>query len=312
MKLGIPWRVKGFRPDTRETPWETARRARHVGERTVQYGDPRSRSDQLLAVHERINELTRQVERVQHAPAARPPYPPPAQGPEDHALPSYHHNRDHHLAEAILRLERRMDELVNANRDIPALPSYAEPVDAPPAPADMPEPVAFAQPDTPILDLDQAMAETITQALDAELNAAAFAPPRATAEVTAPVEPEASAQTAPVPAQNLSGLEQHLRDITSQIEALRPPPQAGEVPAPASALDNSRPAGGDTDTPAPIERGLAELFETLCSAFSKHNAAVSFNELAGQTAIFIAACPVPGAATAHRGSPLNAGQTNST
>ena len=286
MKLSIPWKMKGIRPDTRETAWETARRARHVGERTAQPGDPRSRSDQLLAVHERLNDLTRQLERLHHAPAPRSPYPPPAQGPVACAPLSY--NRDQHLAEAIARLERRMDELVSASRDLPAAP-----VDT-----------ANAPPDAWALDIEQAIAETTVhqQALDADPDAPAFVPQRATAQPVEPVEPEAPAQPAPVPAQNLSGLEQHLRDITSQIEALRPQPQVGEVPALVSDLDNSRDAGCDTDTRASIERGLAEILEALRTAFSKPNAAFSCHELAGQTAIFIAACPLPGAATAQRGA----------
>jgi hypothetical protein len=299
MKLGIPWRLKGISPDTRETAWETARRARHLGERTGQRGDPRLRSDQLLAVHERINQLSRQLERLHHAPAPRSPYPPSVPGPVGYA-PSYDHNRDQHLAEAIIRLERRMDELVNASREMPAAPLYAASVDAPPSPADMPEP---ALPDAWALDLDQAIAETIAhqQALEDDPEEQAFLPEHATAQASAPVEPEASAQPAPVPAQNLSGLEQHLRDITSQIEALRQQPEVAEVQALASDPDNSRQAGGETDTSACLEPRLAELLEVLRTAFSKHNAAFSCNELAGQTAIFIAACPMPGAAATHRG-----------
>jgi localization factor PodJL len=303
MKLGIPWRVKGISRDTRETAWETARRARHVGDRTAPHGDPRSRNDQLFAVHERINDLTRQLERLHQAPAPRSPYAPPAQGQVACAPPSYNYNGDHHLAEAIARLERRMDELVNAGRDLPAAPVDAASVYAPSSPAALPEAPAPTSLDAWALDIDQAMADTIAQqqALDADPDAPAFLPERATAQAVAPVEPAAPAQAAPVPAQNLCGLEQHLRDITSQIEGLRPQPQGGEVPALVSQLDNSRHAGGDADTSASIERGLAEVLEALRTAFSGQNAAFSCSELAGQTAIFIAACPVPGAATAHPG-----------
>ena len=359
----------------REPAWETARRDRHVGERIAPHSDPRLRSDQLFAVHERINELTRQLERLQHAPAPYAPYPAPAPL-------SYTDNPHHHFAAAILRLERRMDELVNASRDIPAAPVYAASVDAPPAPADMPEPADPAPPEACAEDIDQTMAETnarqqtleawtqdieqplaeITarqQALDADPDAPACAPQCAIAEATAPVGPEAPAQAVPVPEQDLTGLEQHLRDVTSQIETLRQQPQGGEVLALVCELDNSRDAGGDTDTPASpdtpvaidapaaadmiasidtlaanetpasidtlvsiqtlastdaptsvqtlastdapasIERGLAEICEALYSGFSKPNAAYSLNELAGQTAIIIAACPVPAAATAH-------------
>ena len=272
MKLSIPWKLKGIRPAAREPAWESARRGRHVGERIAQHSDPRLRSEQLFAVHERINELTRQLARLQHAPA---------QGPVAHAPPSYNNDLDQQLVEAIACLERRMDGLVGASREIPAAP-----LDAANAPAD-----AWTE-------IDQALAETTAhqRAFDADADAPVFAPQPATAQSAAPLELEAPAQTAPIPAQNLSGLEQHLRDITSQIEALRQPPQIRKVVAEASRLDDSRPVGGDTDTLACMERGLAEAFATLRTAFAKQNATFSFNQLAGQTAIFIVACPVPGEA----------------
>ncbi len=97
-----------------------------------------------------------------------------------------------------------------------------------------------------------------------------------------------------MPSQNLAGLEQHLRHITSQIEALRQQPQLeegiaalrqalseiartlldamprraiealeGEVRALAARLDSTRQAGVDTNTLATVERGLAEVRDTL-------------------------------------------------
>ena len=232
MKLGILWRAKGIGPDTRERAWETARRSRHAGERIAQPGNPRLRSDQLFAVHERINELTSRLERLQHAPA---------QGRRADAPPSYDDNRDHHFAAAILRLERRMDELVNASRDVPSAPVYVAPVCAPPAPA------AHAPPDAGTEDIDQTMAETTgrgqaleawtqdieqtmaeiaarQETLDADPDARTFAPQCATAEAAAPVEAETPTHAAPVPEQDFSGLEQLLRDMTSRIETLRQPP----------------------------------------------------------------------------------------
>ena len=276
MKLGIPWRVKGISPDMREPAWETAHRSRHVGERIAQPSDPRLRNDQLFAVYERINELTRQLERVRHAPA---PYSPAlAQGSGAYApLPYNDNNRDQHFAAAILRLERRMDELIHARRDIPAAAVYAASVDAPATPADMPEPAASVLSEAGAEDIDQTVAETTArrqafktwtrdieqtlaeiaarqQALNADPDAPAFTTQGETAEATAPVKPEVPAQAAPVPEQDLSGLERQLRDMTSRIETMRQQPRPGLL-----------------------------------------------NELAGQTAIIIAACPVPDAARAHRG-----------
>src|SRR5689334_6622831 len=99
MKLGVPWRVKGIRPDARETAREAARRAgMSVGEwlNTVildsadeegvrlsrQAYEDEDDSDQLFAVHERLDELTRQLDRLQRTPAPRPAYAATARGPE--------------------------------------------------------------------------------------------------------------------------------------------------------------------------------------------------------------------------------------
>ena len=61
-------------------------------------------------------------------------------------------------------------------------------------------------------------------------------------------------------------------------------------------LDNSRPAGDDADTLASLERGLAEVFETQRRSWRAKLRS-------------FAACPMPGQAPTHRGSPLNARQT---
>lgn len=306
MKLGVPWRVKGIRPDARETAREAARRAgMSVGEwlNTVildsadeegvrlsrrGYDDDEDDNDQLFALHERIEELSRQLEHLQRAPARRPSYAPARQGPEAYAPPSYAPNRDP-VAEAIARLDRRMDELVNASRAMPAVPVYAPAAYAPP-PSYAPEPRAAAPADAWTPDIDQAMAEINArmQALDADPNAPAVAPQR-------PAQPApAQAQPAPVPAQNLAGLEQHLRHITGQIEALGQQPQLqegiaalretlseiartlldampkraiealeAEVRALAERLLDSRQAGADGKALAAVERGLAEVLDTL-------------------------------------------------
>ncbi|MEA2986196.1 MAG: localization factor PodJL [Alphaproteobacteria bacterium] len=308
MKLGIPWKVKSIRPNPHEAAREAAHRAgMSVGEwlNTVIHdsadeegrGSPRGYNehdgDQLFAVHERLNELTRQLERLHQPPAPRSPYPPAARGPEAYTPLS---NRDRQLAEAIARLERRMDELVNASRAIPAEPGDGAPAYASPAPADITEPLAAAPADGWTPDVDQAMAEITArmQALDAEPDAPIFGAQSADTQPAAPMQPEVAAQPAPLPVQDLSGLEQQLRHITSQIEALRQQPQLeqgiadlqqalrevantlldampkraietleGEVRALASRLDNSRHAGVDTNTLASIERGLAQVLETL-------------------------------------------------
>ncbi len=252
MKLGIPWRAKSTRPNPREAAREAARRAgMSVGEwlntvildsadeesRVPRRGHNEDDGDQFFAMHERLNELTRQLERLRHAPAPRSPNPPAARGPEAYAPLSNNHNRDRQLVEAIARLERRMDELVNSSRAIPAGSVDAAPAYAPPPPADMPPAAAPADGSAP--DVDQAMAEITARmrALDAEPDEPVIGPQPAETQPAVPEQPEADAQEAdaelaeadaepaPGPVQDLSGLEQHLRHITSQIEALRQQPQ---------------------------------------------------------------------------------------
>ena len=274
MKLGVPWRVKGIRPDARETAREAARRAgMSVGEwlnavildSAVEEGvRPRGRAyaddddsddDTLFGVHERLDELTRQLERLNREPV-------PARG-----APGDFGDRDN-LAEAITRLDHRLDQLVSEGR----------------LAAGGGEQHASMGGDPWAPGVDQAIAEIMArqQALDADPNASAVAAPLPKALVP------------PMPTQNLSGLEQQLRHITTQIEALRQPsgleegiaalrgslaeigrtlaeamPRRAiealetEVRALAARLDSSRNAGVDASTLATVERGLAEIRDTL-------------------------------------------------
>ena len=262
------------------------------------YDDGEDDNDQLVVVQERLDELTRQIDRLQRVPASRAPYAPAAQGPEAYAPPHYTQNqaqnRDHQLAEAIARLDQRMEQLVEASRakepapvyiPVPAVPSYA------PLPLDVSEAQAAAEADAWTPDIDLAMTEINARmrALDADPDAPPIVPPR-----QATPAPSAQAPSAAIPSQNLAGLEQHLRHITSQIEALRRQPQLeegiaalrqalsdiartlldampkraiealeAEVRALGARLDSSRQAGADTAALSALERGLAEILDTL-------------------------------------------------
>ena len=352
MKLGVPWRVKGIRPDARETAREAARRAgMSVGEwlntiiieqaddegirlsRRGGYADEDD-NEELFSVHERLDELTRQLERLHRAPAPRPSYPPAGTGPEAYAPPSYTQNREsNQLADAIAQLNRRMDQLVSANQaattpaylqpayaspHVPAPQGYVPPDHAPAAyapqtytpPIYAPEPPIAAPADAWMPDLDKVMAEIAArqQALEADPDAPQPPQPRPAAppprqqqapsvtihHPTPPQMPVHEPLVPQVPSQNLSGLEQHLRHITGQIEALRQQPQLGEgiaalrqalsdiartlldamprraiealegeVKQLAARLDDSRHAGVDGNTLAAVERGLAEVRDTL-------------------------------------------------
>ncbi len=272
MKLGVPWRVKGIRPDARETAREAARRAgMSVGEwlnaaildSAVEEGvRPRGRAyadaddaddDNLFGVHERLDELTRQLERLNRGATA------PSQG----AHGGFADTDPESLAAAIARLDRRLDQLITEGRVVPGNGGRR----------------AGPAGDPWTGGMDQAIAEITArqQALDAD-----------------PSAPRPTSAPARMPSQNLSGLEQQLRHITTQIEALRAPsgleegiaalrgalgeiartlteamPRRAiealesEVRALAGRLDSSRNSGVDAPTLAAVERGLAEIRDAL-------------------------------------------------
>ena len=268
MKLGVPWRVKGIRPDARETAREAARRsgmsvgewlntvildsAEEEGVRPSRAYDDEADDDASFGVHERLDELTRQIERLTRSEA-----PPPRRAQRRHDDAD-----TESLAAAIARLDRRLDQLTQG---------YS-------APSEGTEQRARAASDPWAGGMDEAIAEITArqQALDADPGAARPAPPGR------------------MPTQNLSGLEQQLRHITVQIEALRRPsgleegvaelrgalgeiartlteamPRRAiesleaEVRALAGRLDSSRNSGADAATLANVERGLVDIRDTL-------------------------------------------------
>ncbi len=312
MKLGVPWRVKGIRPDARETAREAARRAgmsvgdwlntvildsaEEEGVRVRRRGyadaeDDDSDFENLAGVHERLDELTQHLERLNR-------------GPGQGAAPRGYGNGERDgLLEAIARLDRRLDDLT-AERQSP----YARAPQPAPAGAD---PWAAG--------MDQVVAEISARqrALDADPNS-----PR-------PAPAPASSAPARAPAQNLSGLEQQLRDITTQIQALRAPsgleegigalraslaeiartlteamPRRAiealeaEVRALAGRLDSSRNAGVDANTLNSVERGLAEIRDTLRTLTPAENLSGFYDavrNLAQKIDLLSSAAPDPGA-----------------
>ncbi|HZS64227.1 MAG TPA: hypothetical protein VFA53_07005 [Xanthobacteraceae bacterium] len=298
MKLGVPWRLKGIHPDVRETARQAARRAgmsvgdwlntvilesavdQGVSPKGRAYADEEDDEDGLFGVHERLDELTRQLEHLN-----RSAQPHPAQ---NRASESHHAG----LAEAIARLDRRLDQFA-AERPFAAAPRAAER-----------QPVPISDPWSG--GFDRAVAEITArqQALDSDPDTPR--PPAAPAQRPSPPPPPASPPPQPIamPAQNLSGLEDQLRHITTQIESLRRPSQLEqgiaelrnalgeiartlseampkraiealetEVRALASRLDNGRKAGIDAATLASVEKGLAEIRDALGSLTPAENLA---------------------------------------
>src|ERR1700690_1841454 len=89
MKFGVPWSVKGIRPEARETAREAARRSgvslgewlnaviiQQAEEEGVQAPslDDDDDSDELTTVHARLDDITRRIEQIRRSgPAAYAP-----------------------------------------------------------------------------------------------------------------------------------------------------------------------------------------------------------------------------------------------
>jgi localization factor PodJL len=202
MKFGVPWSVKGIRPEARETAREAARRAgvplsewlnavilqqaedqgidAHAHDDDDAYGED-------AGVHQRLDELSRRIEQMSRSgPAAYAP--PPRRG----------RNETDTMAEMIGRLDRRLDQFANASRPMaPPLQPAMQPAMQPTMPA----------------PIDRAVAEITARQRALNGLPAPGSPPM----------PAAAASRAPLPTQDISGLEDRLRQITDQIETLRRP-----------------------------------------------------------------------------------------
>ena len=289
MKFGVPWSVKGIRPEARETAREAARRSgMSLGEwlnsvilnQAAEEGiDPDEAGedsyDELSSVHQRLDDISRRIDRAARSgPAAYAPRRSRDRADSDQ------------LAAMIARLDQRLDQFADVTR--PAQPSMPA-VSMPPA-------------------LDMAVAE-----IAARQRALNGQPPAPHQPMAAPIPAAVAPPRAPMPAQNLSGLEEQLRTITSQIETLRKPgveeainalrDELGEIAhtitdaMPRRAIDTierqiagltqriaeGRQAGGDGNALANIEHGLAEVRNALAHLTPAENL-VGFNEAVGELA----------------------------
>jgi localization factor PodJL len=293
MKLGVPWSVKGIRPEARETAREAARRSgvslgewlnaviiQQAEEEGVQAPslDDDDGGDELATVHTRLDDITRRIEQIGRS------------GPAAYA-PKRNRQEPDQLAELIGRLDRRLDQFAN--------------VSAPPPP-----PMALpAMPSTRLPpSLDRAVAEIAAR--QRMLNGNAAPAPRLRTQgaqaVTAPPVVTTPAPM-PLPVQDLSGLEDQLRNITNQIETLRKPgveqainalrDELGEIgrtlndAMPRRAIDaiekqihglhqriaEGRQAGVDAGALGGIEHGLAEVRDAL-RGLTPAESLVGFND----------------------------------
>jgi localization factor PodJL len=249
MKFGVPWSVKGIRPEARESAREAARRSgmslgewlnnvileqeegRAPGHEDDDDGDY---ADELAGVHDRLDELTRKISHFSRGAAKAAPR---SRGRSR----DVRHEEPDRLAELIGRLDHRIEQLVHVSAraqmppPMPAMPQHIPQHIAPPvAPyAQHPHPAVAAYappmhrpqayspqqhapaPQRPA-ELDRALAEIAAR--QRMLNGQPPLPAAAPAQA-----PQPAPVLAQVPAQDLSGLEDQLRRITDQIETLRKP-----------------------------------------------------------------------------------------
>jgi localization factor PodJL len=259
MKLGVPWSVKGIRPEARETAREAARRsgmslgqwlntvileqAADEGLRAPGYedDDDEAYADELAGVHERLDDLTRRITQFSRT-AERIPRRGRSDRRDERDKRGDRDGRDDQIADLIGRLDQRLEQLVAQSArpaPMPQIPPhYAPPMApaayapphyqqahaipyAPPMPRQAP-PAPMPRPQQPQAGLDRAVAEIAAR--QRALRGEPAAPPLQPAPAPEPMlqqAPEPMLQQ--VPAQNLTGLEDQLRRITDQIETLRRP-----------------------------------------------------------------------------------------
>lgn len=291
MKFGAQWSVKGIRPEARDTAREAARRSgmslgdwlnsvilHNAKQDDDDHYDEGGGGEDANAVHSRLDDLSQRLDQLTR------------RGPEAYAPP--HHRQAQQQAQQ------------------PAQ-QYAPQAYAPAPQAYVQAPPVFAQPPSNLTNrLDGAVAEIAARrrALNGEpavpasrqappmVHAPALAPALASAfppVFAAPFEQPPAIVRAPMPAQDLSGLEEQLRQITDRIDTLRTPGVEQAINAlrgelaeighslneamPRQAIDTlerqiqslntrvaeGREAGVDGHALANLEHGIAEVRDAL-------------------------------------------------
>jgi localization factor PodJL len=299
MKFGVSWGSKKMRPEARETAKEAARRAgmpledwldsvvlRQAQQDGIGVRAPVGERGEVADVNQRLDDLTRRIEQLTRGgPAAYAPrrkngepdlsgspplVPPMPHAPAPSQLPSTH-LPSMHLPPA---LDHAVAEIAARRRALNGDPAYAN----------IPQPAPQAPPPMPVA-----------------------APAPLAARPTPPPAPPSAAPQAPLPSQNLSGLENQLRRITDQIETLRKPGIEEAINAlrqelndisraladamPRNAIeaiekqilevalriDEGRQAGVDQQSLTRVEHGLAEVRDAL-HGLRPAESLIGFNE----------------------------------
>jgi len=312
MKFGVPWSVKGIRPEARETAREAARRSgMSLGDwlnsvileqagNVDDYDDDETDSHELAAVNQKLDDLSR---RIEHFARTGPAAYAPKSGRREQSR-----DDNSQIAELINRLDRRLDQFVNAPHPVaspplqPAMQAYAPQHYAPQAPSPVP---GVRMP--PALDMAVAEIAARQRALNGQ---PVQQRPQPAIGVPIP-QPAPSPALMPMPTQDLSGLEDQLRRITNQIETLHRPgveeainALRGELGDISRALTDAMPrqaidtierqiqglsqriaegrqmgslAGADAGALAGVEHGLAEVRDALRGLTPAENL-VGFND----------------------------------
>lgn len=165
MKFGVPWSVKGIRPEARETAREAARRsgmslgewlnatilhqAAQDDDDSPDHGYDDEDEGEIAAVHQRLDELTKRIEKFGRTG--------PAVHVQKRSRRESQDSRNHaesqsqnQIAELIARLDRRLEQVVNnaapvAPPLVPAMPPQAYVAQYAPAPV-IPPPLPYVPP----------------------------------------------------------------------------------------------------------------------------------------------------------------------
>lgn len=236
-------------------------------------------TDDFAAVNERLDDLTRQLQRMAQADAApRPSAPAPA---AESRTPD-------RVAEALARLDRRLDQVIAEGRA--AASSFERARYAPPPPAPVPPPAVYAPAPAP-LPPSRGPAGWAAQ-ISARQRALEGGPAAPQVAAPLPAPPPAPPQAHWGPSPELAGVEHQLREINSQILSLHQPYEnalaalrsdlaeigralteamprraiealEGEVHSLAERVDRTRQAGSNGAALAALERELAEVRNAL-------------------------------------------------